>query len=257
MVHLMPLPGSPAFSGGTNPVLDAARADAAALAEGGCDAIMVENFGDTPFFKGRVPPVTVAAMAAAIVGLRREIGELPFGVNVLRNDATSALAIAAATGASFIRVNVLCGARLTDQGIIEGEAAQLLRERRALGFDGCAIWADIDVKHSAPLAARPLEDEVDDTLKRGRADALIVSGAGTGKPTDIEKLQRVKAAAAGLAPVLVGSGVTEASAATLLKHADGLIAGTWLKHEGHLDRPVDVDRVRRLAQVVRDCKAGD
>ena len=54
------------------------------------------------------------------------------GINVLRNDAQAAMGIAAASGASFVRVNVLSGAMLTDQGLIEGQAAELLRLRRQL-----------------------------------------------------------------------------------------------------------------------------
>ena len=241
MVHLGPLPGSPRYGGSMSAVLDAARADAAALAEGGADAIMVENIGDVPFFKSRVPPATVAAMTAAVVAVRAEVGELPVGVNVLRNDGRSAVAVAAATGAAFVRVNVLCGARVTDQGVIEGEAADMLRDRAVLGAD-VRIWADVDVKHSAPLAARPIAEEVADTIRRGLADALIVSGGGTGRPTDPAKAETVKAAAD--VPVLVGSGATPESAADLLRHVEGLIAGTWIKRDGRVENPVDSSRVR-------------
>ena len=248
MVHLPPLPGSPRYGGSMAAVLDAARRDAAALAEGGVDAIMAENFGDVPFFKSRVPPATLAAITAAVVAVRSEVGELPVGVNVLRNDGRGAVAVAAATGAAFVRINVLCGARVTDQGVIEGEAADVLRDRAALGVD-CQIWADVDVKHSAALASRPIAEEVADTVKRGLADAVIVSGGGTGLPTDPAKLKAVKAAAN--VPVLVGSGATPESAAELLAHADGLIAGTWLKRDGRVENGVDPSRVRALAAAVR------
>ena len=249
MVHLPPLPGSPRYGGSMAAVLDAARRDAAALAEGGVDAVMVENFGDVPFFKHRVPPATLAAITAAVVAVRGEVGELPVGVNVLRNDGRGAVAVAAATGGSFVRINVLCGARVTDQGVIEGEAADVLRDRADLGVD-CQIWADVDVKHSAPLASRPIAEEVADTVKRGLADAVIVSGGGTGLPTDPAKVAAVKAAATGV-PVLVGSGATPESAAGLLAHADGLIAGTWLKRDGRVEEPVDSSRVRSLAELCR------
>src|SRR5690606_13240725 len=113
--------------------------------------LMLENFGDTPFYPRRVAAHTVAAMTAIAVEVRRQV-DLPLGINVLRNDGLSALGIAAASGADFIRVNVLSGARVTDQGIVQGIAHDLLRERRWLGAESVKILADVNVKHSAPLA---------------------------------------------------------------------------------------------------------
>src|SRR5262249_16672127 len=152
------------------------------------------------------------------------------GINVLRNDGRTALAIAHAVGAAFVRVNVLCGARVTDQGIIQGIAHDLLRDRAILGASNLKIFADVDVKHSAPLAARQVEDEVDDTLKRGLADAIVASGAGTGKPTDPDKLCRIKKAA-GDAPVFVGSGAGAETIRTLAARCDGFIIGTAFKKD--------------------------
>lgn len=246
MVHLKPLPGSPGYDGNLSEVLDAARADAATLAEGGVDAVLVENFFDAPFFKSRVPRVTVAAMTRAAAAVRTMVGGLPVGVNVLRNDGRSALAVAVAAGCDFIRVNILCGARLTDQGVIEGIAAELLRDRAALRASQVQIWADVDVKHSAPLAQRAIEEEVADSIGRGGADALIVSGAGTGKAIDLQTLGRVRAAA-GRTPVLVGSGVTADSAPVHASKADGFIVGTALKRAG----AVDLEQVQRLVEAIR------
>ena len=252
MVHLLPLAGSPRYGGGMNAVLDAALRDAKALREGGVDAIMIENFGDVPFFKSDVPPATLAAITRAATAVADTLeGEVPFGINVLRNDGRSAIAVAAATGASFVRINVLSGARVTDQGVIEGDAANVLRDRRQFGAEHVQIWADVDVKHSAPLASRPLAEETADTLHRGLADALVVSGGGTGLPTDPAKVQAIRDAAGPDVPIYIGSGATPDSAADLLKHATGLIAGTWIKRDGKVDAPVDPDRVRRMVEATR------
>ena len=166
--------------------------------------------------------MSLAIMTALAADVRRQT-DLPMGINVLRNDGRSALAIAHAIGAQFIRVNVLCGARVTDQGIVSGIAHDLLRDRAMLRAD-VAILADVDVKHSAPIAPRPLVDEVGDTLERGLADALIVSGAGTGKRTDLSQVREVKAAA-GSAPVLIGSGADPESIPGYLPYCDGFIVG--------------------------------
>src|SRR5690606_3606108 len=156
--------------------------------------------------------------------------DLPLGINVLRNDGESALAVALAAGAQFVRVNVLSGAVVTDQGVIEGDAARLMRRRRAMGAAHVPVLADVRVKHAAPLGPgwRPIEEDVDELLHRAGAAGVIVSGSGTGKPTDPHELAAVKAAA-GDAPVFVGSGATPETAADLLRHADGLIVGTSLK----------------------------
>jgi membrane complex biogenesis BtpA family protein len=146
-------------------------------------------------------------------------------------------------------VNVLCGARVADQGILHGVAHDLLRDRALIGATDVRVMADVDVKHSAPLAPRDLADEVDDTLRRGLADAVIVSGAGTGKRTDPRRVAAVKAAAGG-APVFVGSGITAETVGEFLAHADGFIVGTSLKRDGVAANEVDVRRVRDLMRAI-------
>jgi membrane complex biogenesis BtpA family protein len=245
MVHLLPLPGAPSAAA-MERVREHALADARALLAGGVDAILVENFGDAPFYKDDVPAVTVAAMAVVVDEVRRRCRPLPVGVNVLRNDARSALAIAAATGASFIRVNVLTGAMLTDQGIVEGRAAEVARLRRELGLEGSvAILADVLVKHAAPLAPMTLAQVVADTVERGGADAIVVSGAATGAATPMALIEGAKAHA-GACPVIVGSGVGIGNVASILRIADAAIVGTSLKREGRVHGAVDEARVREL-----------
>jgi uncharacterized protein len=245
MLHLPALPGAPRYSGDLNAVTAAVLRDADTLAAGGVHGLMLENFGDVPFYPRRVPAFVVAHMAAIACAVRARF-DLPLGINVLRNDGQSALAVAQAAGAAFIRVNVLCGARVADQGVIEAIAHDLLRDRAMLGATNVRIFADVDVKHSAPLALRPAADEVADTLHRGLADALIVSGAGTGKPTDPGHVRDVRAAAGGAAPVLVGSGVTARTIPEFLPHADGFIVGTAFKRGADPKQPVDAALVSEL-----------
>src|SRR5207244_6046034 len=133
-------------------------------------------------------------------------------------------ASARAAGEEFIRVNIHTGARLTDQGLIEGMAHETLRYRKLLGCD-VKIFADVDVKHSAPLARRELAVEVEEALSRGCADAIIVTGAATGQQTAVEDLKIAKAAA-GDASVIAGSGVDASSLAAVLEVAAALIVGT-------------------------------
>ena len=229
MVHLEPLPGSPRWAGSMEDVSRAALADARALADGGADAILVENFGDVPFSPGRVDAACVAAMAAVATEIRRAV-PLPLGINALRSDALSALAVATAVGARFIRVNVHTGAVVTDQGILTSGAHDTLRYRRLLGAQ-IALLADVQTKHAAPLASVPIEHEARDCVDRGLADGLIVSGEATGLPPKTSDLERVRLAVPE-APLLVGSGASPENAADLLSLADGLIVGTSVKRDG-------------------------
>jgi len=243
VVHLLPLPGSPRYGGSMAQVTDRAVTDAQAYLDGGLNGLILENYGDLPFFPGTVPPETVAAMTA----VAREIGRLtdrPLGINVLRNDALSALAVAAATGATFLRVNILMGASVTDQGIIQGQAHHLLRRRRDLDSE-VKIFADVLVKHARPLGRADAAESAREMLERGLADVLIVTGPATGREPSGEELARVKEAAGGN-PVLAGSGVSPENVSDILTVADGAIVGTALKTDGQTERAVDIERVRAL-----------
>ncbi len=252
MVHLPPLPGAPrAPDDGREAMraaVDRAASDARALDRGGVDGIVIENFGDAPFYPDEVPPHVVAAVTRAATAVADET-DLPLGINVLRNDAEAALSVAAAVGADFVRVNVHTGARVTDQGIVQGRAHETLRLRDRLGV-GVGVFADTDVKHSAPLTpAGYTAESFADTTERGLADAVIASGPGTGEAVDAEALEAVVAERDrhGLdTPVLVGSGVTSETVADLLGVADGAIVGTALKEGGETTAPVDADRVADL-----------
>lgn len=247
MVHLRALPGAPHHESMVH-VLDTACRDAELLTSGGVDALLVENYGDAPFHPGAVPPETIAALTAAAVAVRRVSG-LPLGINVLRNDARAALAVAAAVGAAFIRVNVHTGAMLTDQGWLTGRAHETVRLREALRAP-IAVFADVFVKHAVPLPGLDIVLAARDTWERGHADALIVSGAATGAATDIAQLDTVRAAVP-TAVVLIGSGITPANAALLLARADGAIVGSALQRGGRAGAGVELERVQAMAAAFR------
>jgi membrane complex biogenesis BtpA family protein len=243
VVHLGPLPGAPGWRGDLEAIVSGALADARAYEAGGCDAVVIENFGDAPFTGSSVGPETVAAMAVAGRRVKRALS-LPVGFNVLRNDAAAALGLCAACEGSFIRVNVHTGAMLTDQGVIEGDAYGTVRRRDALCPE-VKIFADVLVKHAAPMAPTTIERAAEETLGRGKADGLIVSGEATGAVVDMGELRRVREACPE-ATLLIGSGVDEGNAGTLLEYADVLIVGTSVKKDGVTTNPVDGERVKRL-----------
>ncbi len=250
VVHLPALPGAPRHELAMDAIESRTLTDARSLADAGFDAIIIENFGDAPFHAAGVEPVTVAAMARLVACVRREIPTLAIGVNVLRNDAAAAIAVAAASGATFVRINVHVGTTATDQGILDGRAATTLRLRRALGA-AIAIWADVQVKHGRSLAHAAIADEARDAVQRGLADVLIVTGQGTGWATAVDDLRTVRALDLGV-PVYVGSGVNEQSLALYLGEADGIIAGSALKVGGRAGEAVDAERAKRFAAHARE-----
>lgn len=251
MVHLLPLPGSPDYDGsGMGPIVARALADADAYMAAGFDGLIIENHGDIPFRKPeRIGPETAACMA--VVGERvRGVAGLPFGINVLANAAIPALAIAAAAGAAFVRVNQWANAYVANEGLIEGDAAEALRYRAAIGARHVRVFADAHVKHGAHaiVADRPLAELVRD-VEFFSADAVIATGQRTGHQADIGYIRQIREAT-GL-PVLVGSGVTTEKVAEILAVVNGVIVGSALKHDGVWWNAVDRDKAKAFARTVR------
>ena len=171
-------------------------------------------------------------------------------MNVLRNDGISALAIATACEAQFVRINIVSWAMIADQGIIEGRAAEISRYRKMLGSH-VLIFTDCLTKHAGPLAPMDMQWVALDTWERGGVDALIVSGKATGYATDMGD---AIAARKGVpdAPILIGSGISADSVRDYLPVVDGVLVGTWLKVDGKLENPVDLARVKQVVTTAQE-----
>jgi uncharacterized protein len=247
-VHLLALPGAPLYGGSMSVVYDKAIEEAVTLLECGADGLIIENFRDTPYYPKRVPVETVAALSAVARELKRHVA-CPVGLNVLRNDGEAALAIATAAEASFIRVNIHCGAVVSEQGIIEGAAHQTLRLRNALRST-VLIFADVAVKHARPLVDRGLVTETKDVVERGCADAVIVSGERTGSETPAKVVQEVRSATE--APLIIGSGATPENIGTIFSFVNGMIVGSYFKNRGQANNFVERSRVKAfMAEVYK------
>ena len=253
VVHLPPLPGSPGYAGDLEGAVARAAEEAGTMEAAGFGAVIVENYGDIPFECGEVGPETVASMALIVRAVRDAV-KIPVGVNVLRNDARAALAIAGVCGARFVRVNVLVGAFVTSEGIIEGKPAEVLRQRAALA-PGTLILADIMVKHGAPLANTTISEDALDAAERGRADCIIVTGRRTGHAPPAEELIEARSALARgtrRVPVLAGSGVVPENLGSLMELADGVIIGSYLRKDGLAGGDLVEDRVAEIGSMLRE-----
>jgi membrane complex biogenesis BtpA family protein len=224
--------------------------EAKALAKAGFGGLILENFGDAPFYRTSVPPETIASLAVIAAAVRESVS-IPLGVNVLRNDAKAALAIAAVTGCDFIRVNVLAGVSATDQGLIEGSAAELLRERDRLGAQ-IAIFADARVKHARSLSSDDLAVEIEDLALRSGADGVIITGKTTGRAVDRETLDAaLLAKRLHRIPIWIGSGATSENIGELRREGFGVIVGSDLRTSGRAGAPLDGNRIRKFIFAAR------
>jgi len=254
MVHLPPLPGSPGYDYyGMDAIIEKALADVKALEEGGVNGLIVENMWDHPYYVGEnVPPEEMTAQAVAARELIKATN-LPTGINVIHNGGKVTLAIAVASGASFVRICLLAGARVWDTGEFDrGCAAEVLRLRKNLGANHIKIFADVDKKHSVPFPGIDLATHIQWT-RRYLADAVIVTGKLTGIAPELEKVRRAKEVAEDT-PVLVGSGAEVTNVGKFLEYADGVIVGTSLKKDGITENPVDVDRAKEFMQAVKQAR---
>jgi membrane complex biogenesis BtpA family protein len=255
VIHLPALPGSPGWTRAGRPSLEAtlafARRQAEGFLEAGMDGLVVENYGDVPFFLEHVPAETISAVAIVTREVVALAGQKPVGVNVLRNDARAALGIAVTAGARFIRVNVHAGVAATDQGLVSGKSADTLRARDLLGAsESVAIFADVHVKHARPLDSSDVRRAASDLAERALADAIVVSGPATGEGPDAEHVKRAREGC-GHVPLLIGSGLTPESCRTLAPLVDGAIVASWALEQGKAGARVDPARARKLVEAFR------
>jgi membrane complex biogenesis BtpA family protein len=248
MVHFGALPGAPLYDSdaGLDGLIEGARRDLRALQAAGFDAVMFGNENDRPY-EFKVDTASTATMAYAIGQLKREI-TVPFGVNVLW-DPMSSIALAAATGASFVR-EILTGTYASDMGPWTPDAGAAMRYRDRLGRNDLALLDNISAEFAWSLDQRSLPDRARSAVFSSIPDAILVSGIITGEAAALSELEAVKKVLPDT-PVLANTGVKHASVADVLRVADGCIVGSSLKVDGNTWNPVDPERAKEFMRQVR------
>lgn len=250
MVHVAALPGTPKHTKSVNGIIVEALQDAELLAEGGVDAIMIENMHDRPYLNRAVGPEIVSAMTAVAVELRRRI-ELPMGIQILAGANKSTLAVALAAGFDFIRAEGFVFGHLADEGWMNSDAGELLRYRKQIGAEHIKIFTDIKKKHSSHAVS--VDVSVAETAKAAEfflSDGVIVTGNATGEKASVDEVKMVKTAVK--IPVIIGSGIDAGNIHEYWDFADAFIVGSSLKTEGNWENPVDINRVRELVRKVKN-----
>ena len=256
MVHVDALPGTPGSSGQS--VIDIAvrsANEAQELVEAGFDAIIIENMHDTPYLLREVGPEITAAMTNISIHVKRAIGGVPLGVQILAGANHAALAVAFAAGAQFIRAEGFVFSSIADEGLIaDADAGPLLRYRRQIGAEHIKVLADIKKKHSSHAITGDVDlAQTAQAAAFFGADGLVVTGTATGSATDIDDIR--SASQATDLPILVGSGATPETMADLFAHANAIIVGSWYKRDGHWANPPDPERVARLVDAAEAARA--
>ena len=253
MVHLGALPGAPLHdaSAGLAGLLAGARADLIALQKAGFDAVMFGNENDRPY-EFKVDIASTATMAYVIGQLRSEI-TVPFGVNVLW-DPMSSVALAAATGAQFVR-EIFTGTYASDMGPWTPDAGAALRYRQRLGRGDLAMLYNVSAEFADSLDRRPLPDRARSAVFSSVPDAVLVSGQITGEAAAMTDLESVKKALPNT-PVLANTGVKHATIADVLRVADGCVVGSALKVDGHTWNAIDPARADDFMALARAARGG-
>lgn len=249
MVHLGALPGSPLHDHSVERIVELARTDLLALQAAGFDAVMFGNENDRPY-EFAVDTASTATMAYVIGRLRDEI-TVPFGVNVLW-DPISSIALAAATGAAFVR-EIFTGTYASDMGPWTPDAGKAMRYRDRLGRKDIALLYNVSAEFAYSLDQRPLPDRARSAVFSSIPDAILVSGAITGEAAKMADLEAVKRALPDT-PVLANTGVKHATVAEVLKIADGCIVGSSLKVDGNTWNAVDPERATEFMRLVREAR---
>ena len=239
MVHFDALPGAPLHdpAAGVEAIVEGAAGDLDALQKAGFDAVMFGNENDRPY-ELQVDIASTATMAYAIGRLKERI-TIPFGVNVLW-DPMASIALAAATGASFVR-EIFTGLYASDMGTWSPDAGKAQRYRDRLHRRDLALLYNVSAEFAYSLDRRPLCDRARSAVFSSVPDAILVSGPITGEAAPMAELESVKAALPDT-PVLANTGIKHDTVADVLKIADGVIVGSALKVDGNTWNPVDPER---------------
>src|SRR5271166_1528609 len=251
MVHFPGLPGRPRHdrAAGMTHLLDIVGRDLEVLQDAGVDAVLFCNEADIPY-QLAVGPEIPAAMAAVIGELRPSI-RVPFGVNILW-DAKASLAVARATGATFIR-EVLTGVYESDLGLIAPALGEVAAYREAIGAADVALFGNITPEFSSSIGTRSVSERAKSSSFLG-LDAILISGPEAGVPFAMSDLRAAKTAVP-QTPVLANTGVQAERLAEILAIADGVIVGTSLKVDGITWNPVDPARARDFVETAKQIRA--
>jgi uncharacterized protein len=245
MIHVKAMPGTPKSRNDLTEVIEHAKNEAEIYKGAGIDAVMIENMHDLPYLKNNVGPEITSAMTAVAIEVKKILGNIPLGIQILAGANKEALAVAKAANLQFIRAEGFVFGHVADEGYIDSCAAELLRYRKKIGAEEIMIFTDIKKKHSAH--AITFDVNISETAHAAEffmSDGVIVTGTSTGKEADAKEIKYVKKNVK--IPVLVGSGVTLNNLKKYLSISDGLIIGSYFKKDGFWENELEFEKIKKF-----------
>lgn len=254
MIHVPALPGTPKSKNDVDKIIDKVKKEAEIYKKANIDAIAIENMHDIPYLNKKVGPEITAIMTKVGIEVKRILGDIPTGIQILASANKEALAVAQAAGLDFIRAEGYVFSHIADEGFIDSCAAELLRYRKHIGAENILIFTDIKKKHSSHSITSDISiSETAHTAEFFLSDGVIVTGTATGVEADVEEIIAVKKAVD--IPVLVGSGVTYENLEKYFLVSDGIIIGSYFKKDGYWENNIDFEKVKQFMNKVYEIRS--
>ena len=254
MAHFPALPGTPRYDPKLTieTMVERMRKDIKYLLGGGVDAILFCNEDDRPYsFSADFE--AIAVMTRIITELRPK--DRPIGVDFLW-DAKAPLAIAKATGATFIR-EVITGVYESDMGLWSTNVAAIYKYRHQIDADHVRIFDNIMPEFASPMGTRSVAQRAKSAVVSSLVDAILISGLTAGMVPDLSLLEEAKQAVGDKVPVILNTGAKPENVERFLGVADGVIVGSTFKVDGYTWNPVDPQRVKVFMEKVRELRKSE
>jgi len=242
MIHVPALPGTPGNKFPPSKIIMDCLAEAELYQRMGVDGIMLENMHDLPYLNREVGP-EISRLMAVIGREVKTYSELPCGMQILAGANKAALAAAHAAGLDYFRTEGFVFGHLADEGLMQSDAAELLRYRKQIGAEKILIFTDIKKKHSSHAITQDVS--LLETAKAAaffKSDGLVITGNATGEEADIMDVATLTQELD--VPVLVGSGISVSNVEAFAPHCDAMIVGSYFKQEGNWENPPDLLRIK-------------
>ena len=253
MIHVQALPGTPKHQFSLEEIIAMAVAEAKVYQDAGVHAIMIENMHDLPYIKNPVPYEVVASMTAVAAAVVNTV-DIPIGIQILAGGNEAALAVAKATGLSFIRAEGFVFGHLGDEGYMDACAGPLLRYRKTIGAQDIMVFTDIKKKHSSHAITKDISlAETVTAAEFFLSDGIVLTGRHTALPVSIEDLQAVCEIIN--VPLILGSGVNNENLKSFYLLADAFIIGSHFKKAGKWGLELDSNRIEDFMRTWRSLSA--
>lgn len=250
MIHVRALPGSPKSQLSVPELVEHACKEATIYQKCNVDGVIIENMFDVPYVMGdQVGPEVTAVMTRISSEIKKILGKMPCGVQVLSGNNFSATAVALAAGLQFVRAESFVFAHIADEGLMQACAGPLLRYSKNIGTTDVLYFTDIKKKHSSHAITSDVSlAQMAKDAAFFLSDGVIITGTETGVPPDAQDLIDVKKTSD--LPVIIGSGVTISNVEDYID-ADALIIGSHFKTNGHWRNELDSNKILKFMEKIQ------